>query len=264
VKLNIVPARTGTRWVRDGVRIFFKQPLAITGLFFMFIVSISVVAIIPLIGGVLALILVPAATVGLMAATREAEAGRFPMPLILAVALRQGPQRLRAMLWLGVLYAVGVMIVMGISALIDGGQFAQLYVNGGGVTREMVTDPSFRTAMWVSTLLYLPLSLAFWHAPALVHWYGVPPIKSLFFSIVAVLRNTGAFFIYGLMWMAMSFAAGLALLLLTVLTGSASIASFGLMPIAIMIAAMFFSSLWFTFRDSFTADEETPSAAPQQ
>ena len=83
-------------------------------------------------------------------------------------------------------------------------------------------------------------------------------------SIVAVLRNTGAFFIYGLMWMAMSFAAGLALLLLTVLTGSASIASFGLMPIAIMIAAMFFSSLWFTFRDSFTADEETPSAAPQQ
>ncbi|MGB3072189.1 MAG: BPSS1780 family membrane protein [Ottowia sp.] len=258
MKLNIVPARTGIQWVRDGVRIFFKQPLALIGLFFMFIVSISVVAIIPFIGGVAALVLVPAATVGLMAATREAEAGRFPMPLILAVALRQGPQRVRAMLWLGALYAIGVLIVMGISALIDGGQFAQLYVNGGGITREMVTDPSFRTAMWVSTLLYLPLSLAFWHAPALVHWHGVPPLKSLFFSIVAVLRNTKAFLLYGMMWMAISFGAGLVLLLLSVFTGSASIASFGLMPIAIMIAAMFFSSLWFTFRDSFSAEEETP------
>lgn len=264
MKLNIVPARTGIQWARAGVRIFFKQPLAITGLFFMFIVSISMVAIIPFIGAVLALILVPAATAGLMAATREAEAGRFPMPLILAVALRQGPQRLRAMLWLGVLYAIGVLIVMGISALIDGGQFAQLYVNGGGVTREMATDPSFRTALWVSTLLYLPLSLAFWHAPALVHWYGVPPIKSLFFSVVAVLRNTGAFLLYGLVWMAMSLAAVFAVGLLAILTGGSSIASFVLMPIAIMIAAMFFSSLWFTFRDSFTADEETPSAAPQQ
>ncbi len=261
MKLNIVPARTGTQWVRQGVRTFFKQPVALTGLFFMFIVSISVVAIVPFIGGVLALVLVPAATVGLMAATREAEAGRFPMPLTLIVALRQGPQRLRAILWLGVLYAIGVLIVMGISVLIDGGQFAQLYVNGGGVTREMITDPSFRTAMWVSTLLYLPLSLAFWHAPALVHWHGVPPIKSLFFSAVAVLRNMGAFFLYGLMWIALSLAAGLVLLLLSVFTGSATIASFGLMPIAVMIAAMFFTSLWFTFQDSFSADEDTLPAA---
>lgn len=262
MKLNIVPARSGIQWVRDGVRIFFKQPLAITGLFFMFIVCISLVAVIPFIGGVLALVLVPAATVGLMAAAREAEAGRFPMPLTLAVAFRQGPQRTRAMLWLGALYAIGVLIVIGISALIDGGQFAQLYVNGGGVTSEMVTDPSFRTAMWVSTLLYLPLSLAFWHAPALVHWHEVSPIKSLFFSVVAVLRNAGAFLLYGLMWMAMSMLGGLALLLLTALTGIGSIASFGLMPVAIMIAAMFFSSLWFTFRDSFSAEDETPTPAP--
>ncbi|WP_028601111.1 BPSS1780 family membrane protein [Ottowia thiooxydans] len=263
MKLNIVPARTGTRWVRDGVRTFFRQPLAITGLFFMFIVSISLVAIIPFVGGVLALILVPAATVGLMAAAREAEAGRFPMPLTLAIALRQGPQRRRAMLLLGVLYAIGVLIVIGISALIDGGSFAELYIGGGGITTEMVEDPSFRTAMWVSTLLYLPLSIAFWHAPALVHWHGVPPLKSLFFSAVAVFRNVGAFLLYGLMWMAMSFAAGLALLVLSAVTGSATIASFGLMPVAILIASMFFNSLWFTFRDSFSADEDPSQTAPK-
>lgn len=245
--------------MRQSLRTFASQPLAITGLFFMFMVSISVVAVIPLIGGLLALVLVPAATVGLMSATREAEAGRFPMPMVLAVALRKGPQR-RAILMLGVLYAIGALIVMGISVLIDGGQFARLYINGGGMTQEMVSDPSFRTAMWVSTLMYLPLSLAFWHAPALVHWHGVPPVKSLFFSAVAVLRNVGAFLLYGAMWIALAFAGGLVLLILAVVTGSPSIASFGMMPVAVLIASLFFNSIWFTFRDSFSADE--PDSPP--
>ena len=48
MKLNIVPARTGTQWVREGVRTFFKQPLAMAGLFFMFMASLSVAAFVPL------------------------------------------------------------------------------------------------------------------------------------------------------------------------------------------------------------------------
>ena len=32
-------------------------------------------------------------------------------------------------------------------------------------------------------------------------------------------------------------------------------------PVAIMIAAMFFGSLWFTFRDSFSTEDETQPTA---
>ena len=133
MKLNIVPARTGTQWMREGVRTFFKQPLAMAGLFFMFMASLSVAAFVPLVGGLLALVLVPALTAGLMAAAREAEAGRFPMPMTLFIAFRQGPQATRAMLMLGALYAVAVLLVMGASALIDGGRFAQLAALDHGV-----------------------------------------------------------------------------------------------------------------------------------
>ena len=35
MKLCIVPARVGLRWVRDGLRVFARAPLAFTGLFFM-------------------------------------------------------------------------------------------------------------------------------------------------------------------------------------------------------------------------------------
>jgi len=225
----------------------------------MFMAVVSVLAFVPLIGGVLALVAVPALTLGLMAAARETDEGRFPMPMTLFVALRKTPRVTRAMLMLGVLYAIGVLLVMGVSALVDGGQFAQIYVQGGGLTPEMVMEPGFRTAMWLSSLLYLPLSLAFWHAPALVYWHDVAPIKSLFFSLVAILRNTRAYLAYGALWLALSFGAGLGLMVLTALTGSATIASVGLLPLALWIAAMFFCSLWFTFRDSFATDLEGSS-----
>ena len=33
MKLNIVPARTGIQWVKLGIQTFFRQPLALSGLF---------------------------------------------------------------------------------------------------------------------------------------------------------------------------------------------------------------------------------------
>jgi hypothetical protein len=45
--------------------------------------------------------------------------------------------------------------------------------------------PQFQLTMLVTMALYLPISLLFWHAPALVHWHGISPVKSLFFSLVA-------------------------------------------------------------------------------
>ena len=56
----------------------------------------------PLVGVIIGGLLVPAATLGLMAATEEATKGRFPMPSVLISAFRAGRQRARAMLLLGV------------------------------------------------------------------------------------------------------------------------------------------------------------------
>jgi len=260
MKLRLVPTPTGVQWVRAGVRTFFRQPLALMGLFLMFLAVVSVLAFVPFIGSVLALVAVPALSLGLMAAAREADEGRFPMPLTLFAALRKSPQTSRAMVQLGLLYAIGVMLVMGISALVDGGEFAQVYVQGGGLTPEKVMEPGFRSAMWLSTLLYLPLSLAFWHAPALVHWHDVAPVKSLFFSLVAIFRNRKAYLLYGAMWLALSLGVGMVamLLLAFVLRFSGLIlAATAMLPLSLVLAAIFFTSQWFTFRDSFDADSES-------
>jgi hypothetical protein len=181
------------------------------------------------------------------------------MPSILISAFRAGQQRKRAMLMLGLMYAVAFLGIMGLTALIDGGQFARLYLLGGKISEEMVSQADFQMAMWAAMLMYLPLSLLFWHAPALVHWHGVTPVKSVFFSFMACYKNFAAFTVYGLVWSAAFILALLVVGLLGVLLGNPGFAGLAMFPIALIFFAMFFTSVYFTFRDSF---EATPADAP--
>jgi len=266
MKLHIVPARTGLEWVRLGLRVFWRQPMALSALFFTTMAAMSLVTVLPLVGPAVALALLPSATLAMMVAAAQASQGRMPTPALLLVAFRTGRQRLRAMLALGALYAAGFLLVMGVSALVDGGQFAQVYLGGQPLTRELAESGDFQVAMWLSLLLYVPLSLLFWHAPGLVHWHNVPPVKALFFSIVACLRNLGAFTVYGLAWVGVFLGAGIATSLvvsLLALAGLGAGAAGGVMvATALMLAAMFFTSVVFTFRDCFEAPEAPQSESP--
>ena len=127
MKLNLVPARTGIQWVKLGMRTFFRQPLALAGLFFMFMALMTLASQVPYLGFVLAMTLLPAATLGLMAATLDACNNRFPMPIVLLSAFRANKQKTRDMLVLGALYALGFLLAMGASYLVDGGSFARVY-----------------------------------------------------------------------------------------------------------------------------------------
>lgn len=252
MKLNIVPARTGLTWVKLGFKTYLQQPLALSGLFLMFMALLSIATLLPLIGAAVALALLPAATLGLMAATQEAAKGKFPMPTILISAFRAGKQQVRAMLVLGALYAAGFLFIMAISALIDGGGFARLYLVGGKITENVVQQTDFQLAMWVTLALYLPLSLLFWHAPALVHWHGVTPVKSLFFSLMACYKNWAALTIYGMAWVGIFVVTMLVVTVIAAVLGNPAFAALALFPVALLMMAIFFTSIYFTFRDSFT------------
>ena len=241
MKLNIVPSRTGFQWIKLGVRTFLRQPLALAGLFFMYMTVVIVIAQVPVIGVFIGGLLVPAATLGLMAATEEASKGRFPMPSVLLSAFRAGRQRVRAMLVLGLVYTVASWLVTRLAALIAGEPQPGMQIDGAAI---------------LALALHIPLFLMFWHAPALVHWHGVTPAKSLFFSLVACLRNFGAYFVYGLGWLALFIATGMLFAMIGGMLGGASMARAVMMPLALLLAAMFSTSIYFTFRDSFVATGE--------
>jgi hypothetical protein len=246
MKLNIVPARTGIQWVKLGIQTFSKQPLALAGLFFMYMTAVIVVAMVPVVGVIVGGMLVPAATLGLMAATEEATKGRFPMPSVLISAFRAGRQRVRAMLLLGVIYTFCSMAVTALASMLAGGRPA--------------AEGEIDVAAMLALAFHTPLFLMFWHAPALVHWHGVSPVKSLFFSVVACLKNFGAFLTYGMAWVGVFLGVGSVFGLVGALLGGPAMARAVMMPLALLIAAMFSTSIYFTFRDCFVA---TPDAEQQ-
>lgn len=247
MKLNLVPARTGLTWVKLGIATFFKQPLALAGLFFLYIAAIVVVAKIPFIGLFIGGMLVPGATLGLMAAAAEASKGKFPMPTILISAFRAGKARGRAMLVLGAIYTGGSLLATWLATLIG----------GPAAATSQGTELDF--TVLIALALHTPLFLMFWHAPALVHWHGVSPVKSLFFSVIACLRNFGALAIYGMLWLGIFLGAGIVFGLVGGIIGGEKMARAVMLPMALMLAAMFSTSIYFTFRDSFVTDETPPT-----
>lgn len=258
MKLQIVPPGTGLQWVLQGLRTFKSQPLALAALFFLGMASMSLISALPLIGPVIALALLPCISLTMMVAASEAAHGRKPTPALLLVAFRSGSQHLHSMLMLGGLYAAGFLLIIGASSLVDGGTFASVYLGQTPMTRELAEEPEFQSAMWLSMLLYLPLSLAFWHAPALIHWHGISPVKSLFFSFVGCIRNIGAYLVFGVCWIGVFIVSGMALAIVTGILAMliGSIAGGLMVATALMLAAIFFTSIVFTFRDSFSPPDD--------
>jgi hypothetical protein len=241
MKLNIVPARTGLTWIKLGVRTFLRQPLALAGLFFMYMTVVIAISQIPYVGIYIGGLLVPAATLGLMAASAEATKGRFPMPWVLLSAFRAGRQRVRAMLTLGVIYTAGSWIATRLAAL---------------AISDSAPGTEIDSATLLALVLHTPLFMMFWHSPALVHWHGVSPVKSLFFSLVACMKNFGAFSLYAIGWIVVFLVAGTFFGVLGGVLGGASMARAVMMPVALLLAAMFSTSMYFTFRDSFVASSD--------
>lgn len=258
MKLHIVPARTGIQWVKLGIQTFFRQPLALAGLFFMYMAAMLLLSQVPFIGPVVAGMLVPAATLGLMAATAEATKGRFPMPSVLVSAFRAGRQRASAMLVLGAMYTAGSLAATAIGTLVFGAPATP-------AAGAEAAPPQLDARTLAVLVLHLPMALLFWHAPALVHWHGVSPVKSIFFSAVACLRNAGALLTFFGAWTLVLVAVGFVMSAVAALLGGPGVVAAVMMPAVLMMAAMFTTSMYFTFRDSFVAggpDDPIPMTPP--
>lgn len=249
MQLNPVPALTGIQWMKTGLRIFWRQPFGLVGIFFLFMMTVSVLGLIPWIGGVLALLLMPGLQAGLVAASEDAENLRFPMPQQLFAGFRQGPELRKRLLTLGAYYALGLALVLGISALLDGGEFARIYLGMAPISEDLLRSETFASTAWVGLLLHIPLLMVFWHAPALLLWQPLSPAQSLFYSWMACWRNKGAFFLYAMAWLTLFLAISLIALMVGHTLGLNPTAL--VMPAGLFVAAAMYASVPTTVKGSF-------------
>jgi hypothetical protein len=257
MRFRHVPALQGARWVREGLRIFLRRPLAFCVLFLIYL----------LVGPMLMLAVSPLASLGFMIATRHALTGRLPSPAVFIEPLRGSPARRWAQVKLGIAYAVAIGLVLWLADSVGGAAFDALRaaVHDGRTTPQdlqpLLGDPSLQAA-WMLTALGLALvAIPFWHAPALVHWGGHSAAQSLFYSTVACWRNKGALTVYSLGWFVVIVLVAFISTTVFALLGVPQLAVLFFTPAALMLSSAFYASLYFTFADSF---EATPDDSPPQ
>lgn len=254
MRVRKVPAGCGWRWVLEGFRLLAMRPVAVLGLTVLFLFTLVVPTMFPLIGGFAPLLLTPALALGFMQAVRNVQAGRMPSPWTLYAGFtEQGGQIWRPLLILGILNAALTAAVLSLTMLADGGTLFRIASGTIDPDDAALQQASLAYAALVFLLLYMPVQMAMWYAPVFVGWHRVPPVKALFFSLIAVWRNKGAFFVYATGWFVVAIAMSIALQLLRAAL-PAGLMPLLLSPLSLVMLGSLYCSFWPSYRD--VIDEE--------
>jgi hypothetical protein len=255
--LTVAP-RQGLAWVRRGFSAFARRPLALAGLFALFLFCALMLMLVPLLGGIAVLLSLPLVSLGFMLATQAIEHQRVPLPGVFFAPLRTDAKRRIALLQLGIGYALASFVVVGLTDWLDGGKFEALQAAMASQSEDsrqqvdaLLSDGQLQAGVALRLLMAAALAVPFWHAPALVHWGGQGALQALFSSTLACWRNKGAFVAFAAGWVLL---VGLFVLLVNLLAmalqAPAAITAV-VMPAALMFSTVFYASLYFTFADCF-------------
>jgi hypothetical protein len=254
VQARIVAAAQGVRWLGEGWQLFRVAPLAWLALACVYLLATNLLALVPLVGFVAALMMVPALTVGMMAAARAASHGVPPSVRMLAEGFRNEG---RAQLALGAVYLVCSMLVFGATALADPEAKLRSVLGGRPQPGELAAG-DLVAPLGALAALYAPMLAMFWFAPPLAAWHGLGAAKSLFFSLVACLMNWRAFLAYAAAVAVVMLALPLATLLVLRAFGTAdlglAVASLAF-PLLLVMLPTLFASFYVSYRDVFGVEK---------
>lgn len=253
---RIVAPAHGARWLAEGWRMFRVSPLGWLVLVFAYLMATMLMSVFPVVGPAAVSLLVPAFSVGFMAASRAA-AHRQPVELqMLFAGFRE---RLPGQLVLGCVYSAGFAAALAGSALVDDGAMLQALLDPGHARDDADAGEAPLGGMLASAVLYLPTMMMLWFAPVLIAWHGLGPAKALFYSLVAFWRNRLAFIAYALVLALVLFVAMGSVILATSLmpgeTPAVNPRSL-VFPLALIVLPTLFASYYASYRDVFGAPGE--------
>lgn len=263
MKLRLVPALQGWRWVQQGLLTAKAQPVAFLALVGLVTSGMLLLAILPGLGALLVLGLMPAVWMSFMLATHMATKGQRITPAVLLDPWRMPDAPKQEWVKLGAAYMAAMLLTMQLADLLGPGSEAlQLAQEQAKELSDLVQDPTVQAdALWRWGLT-LPVSLLFWHTPALVLWGRIPVSKAIFFSAIASWRNLTAFVVYALSWAAVALVVAMVIRAIAMLVPVAMLVEVLVVMIGMWTASAFYASLYFTVVDCFEAPNQEDKSPP--
>ena len=250
-----LPAISGWLWIREGLRLFCKQPLAMFTWAMVLSLFVVFAALTLPIGALLLPLLMPVITVMTISACKHVEAGRVMLPSMWPKPLLQ-PGVFRKLMLMGLLYTVCCIAAEVIAVL----PFARDMVDAMNVASTVQDLAPLMMAMskplMLFVVLYVPVAALFWHAPILVAWHGVRMMKALFFSIVACWRCKWAFLVYGAAWALIYLFINLISGLLLTMGLSGTLVDSLQVPVGIIASGVLYCSFYPAYTSVFGIDND--------
>jgi uncharacterized membrane protein len=211
-----VAASQGFQWVAAGFRLYRKTPLLLSAAFAMLFGVVMALGLIPVVGGSLSELASPLMVAGFLAAYRALDGGNeLELPQFLAGV--QGPaiplMAVGAVQLLATLLIGKIMLGMGFDAqaVMTAAQSQKDPVEMQAILNQAM--PAVLTGL----VLFTPLIMATWFAPALILFGGARPATALGVSLKAVARNWAAMLVNGITLGLLLFLAALVPMLLGLL-----------------------------------------------
>jgi hypothetical protein len=251
--MNKLPASTGWAWLKQGAALFRKQPAALSTLLFANILISIAFSALPVLGPLLAVVLIPSFTMAFMQACLMIENGQRVTPRVLLTGFRK--PALGALCKLGLVYlAASIVLALLAHFMIDESFWEQF--SGREVDPKKVSvDASDVFAMLGVFLLDLATLISLAFAAPLTYWEKMGPGKATFYSFFAVVKSARVFGVLLLAWFGLFFAVCFAV---TLLLGPANFARVIIMWLIFLFVLLLQCAIYVGYRQIFG----TP-AAPQ-
>lgn len=247
-----IPARTGVQWLKDGLRLFTRQPgglLAILFVTMLFGMLLAAIAIGP--------ILLPTLIVIIMQACQQADQGQRITPRVLLTGFR-GPE-FKVLCKLGLVHmGISLLLTLLAVSLVDPKLIKLIESGPMDAKAAAQINPSDVYTMLAICFVQLLIWLGMIYAAPLIYWQKMKVFKSIFYSVVAVWREGKAFAMMLLTW----FGAFFALSVLTALiAGPNNIGRTFMMWVGSLCVVILWCALYIGYRQIFGATHQVDTIA---
>lgn len=264
MQARLLPANRGAFWIAAGFNLYRRNPPLLTMLTLGYLLLVVAFGQFQPVGPFLLPLLLPTCTALIANGCRALDRSLPVLPGSLGFGLRQ---QSGGLLRLGGLHLVGTLVILALDALLQGNDPSLVFgsQDEAVATADAIGEAELLWHMLRLLLVALPVLLAFWFAPLLTAWEGIPAAKSLFFSLVAVWRNWRAFLVYALSAILVGvILPGLLLLLASLVSKPlVEVISIALRMLLLMVfAPVLMTGIYLSYRDVF-APAPTAIAPPE-
>ena len=228
-----VDVGAGFDWLRQGWALFIAYPGQWVIVAMLLVILMLAISIVPFVGTLAGNLLTPVFLAGMLHASRRTQGGETPDIFDLFAGFKTHTGNLVV---LGLIYMLGMFCIFVVSFAVGGGG-----VIGGLMTGSIlgagVAFGGLALGMLLSLVLFVPLLMTMWFAPALVFFNQMAPVDALKASFGACAKNVLPFLVYGLIVLILAFFAALPMFL-------------GFLVLLPVIAG----SVYVSYRDVFLAD----------